>query len=63
MIRFQIKLEERTFKALQKLSKLECRQHRSQAVVLITEGLEKRGILAKPNPENCQEKADNHNHE
>ena len=45
MIRFQIKLEEKTFNALSKLSILECREPRRQAVVLIREGLELRGML------------------
>jgi len=45
MIRFQIILEEKTFNALRKLSILECREPRSQAVVLIREGLDLRGML------------------
>lgn len=48
MIRFQIKLEQKTFDALLKLSILEHREPRNQAIVLIREALELRGILNFP---------------
>ena len=39
MVKFQITLEEKTFKALQALSKIERREPKHQAVVLIQDAL------------------------
>jgi hypothetical protein len=45
MIRFQIALREPDFKALQRLSETEYRDHRQQAGLLIREALERRGLI------------------
>jgi len=46
MIRFQIKLDETSFKALRSLAEQECRNPHSQAELIIRRELEQHGLLA-----------------
>jgi len=48
MVRFQIQIDEKTYKALRSLSQNEYRDWRLQAGLLIREELERRGLLASP---------------
>jgi hypothetical protein len=47
MIKFQVRIEEKEFRALRSLAESEFRDHRQQAGLLIREALEHRGLLPK----------------